>query len=418
MRMVRRLFRVASPRRFASRTFPALGVRNFRLFFLGQVVSVSGAWMQRVAQAWLVLDLTGSGTAVGGVTALQFLPLMLAAPFGGVLADRVDKRRLLFVTQSLAGSLAAVLGALVVTDLVELWMIYAFALCLGMVGSFDNPARQSFVMDMVGRTRITNAVGLNSVMVNTARILGPAVAGVLIVQVGIGPCFLINAASYLALLTALALMRSSELEPSERQPRRRGQLREGIAYVRSVPRLWLPLVMMAVFSIFAYEFEVILPLVARFTYGGDADTFGLMFAVMGVGAVLGGLYTSSRRGGSAVALARMVIVFGLALAGAAVAPTLEAALVALFFTGAAATSFLAYANSLIQLSSRPEMRGRVVSLRAVAFLGTRPIGALLVGAVGEHLGPRVGLGMGAVSALAVALFSYRRLAASDHPSGG
>lgn len=409
---------MTSPRRLASKAFPALGVRNFRLYFLGQVVSVSGAWMQRIAQAWLVLDLTGSGTAVGGVTALQFLPLLLAAPFGGVLADRVDKRRLLFVTQSLAGSLAATLGVLVVTDVVQLWMVYALALCLGMVGSFDNPARQSFVMEMVGRTRITNAVGLNSVMVNTARILGPAVAGVLIVRVGIGLCFLINAGSYAALITALFLMRGDELERSERQPRGRGQLRQGLAYVRSVPRLWVPLLMMAVISIFAYEFEVILPLVARFTFGGGADTFGLMFGVMGVGAVLGGLYTASRQGRSAVALARIVIVFAIALGAAAAAPTLETALVALFFVGASGTSFLAYANSVLQLSALPEMRGRVLSLRAVAFLGTRPVGALLVGAVGEHLGPRYGLGMGAVAALGIALFAYRRLAASDHPSAG
>ncbi len=188
-------------------TFSALRVRNFRLYFTGQIVSVSGAWMQRVAQAWLVLDLTGSGTAVGGLTALQFLPLLLAAPFGGVVADRVDKRRLLFLTQSLAGLTAATLGLLVLTDRVELWMVYGLALVLGMVGAFDNPARQSFVMEMVGRDRIANAVALNSVMINAARIVGPALAGVLIVTVGIAMCFLLNAASYLALLLALALVR-------------------------------------------------------------------------------------------------------------------------------------------------------------------------------------------------------------------
>jgi predicted MFS family arabinose efflux permease len=328
----------------------------------------------------------------------------------------VDKRKLLFLTQSLAGSLAATLGVLVVSGRVQLWMVYLFALLLGMVGSFDNPARQSFVMEMVGRNRLTNAVGLNSVMVNTARVVGPAVAGVVIVSVGIGLCFLINAVSYAALLTALALMRRDELESPDRQPRRRGQLIEGLAYVRAVPSLWVPLAMLAAISIFAYEFEVILPLVARFTFGGDADTFGLLFAVMGTGAVMGGLYTASRRHGTAADLSRIVLVFGIAMVAATVAPTLLTVMVALFFVGATGTSFLASANSHLQLSARPEMRGRVLSLRAVAFLGTRPIGALLVGWVGEHLGPRVGLGMGAAAALLVAGLSYRRLAAAQHPS--
>lgn len=407
---------MTSLRHLTSRAFPALGVRNFRLYFLGQVVSVSGAWMQRVAQAWLVLDLTGSGTAVGGVTALQFLPLLLAAPFGGVIADRVDKRRLIFLTQSLAGAIAATLGVLVVTDLVELWMVYALALALGMVGSFDNPARQSFVMEMVGRTRITNAVGLNSVMVNTARILGPAVAGVLIVQVGIGACFLLNAASYVALLAALALMHRDELDPADRQPRRPGQLREGLDYVRSVPRLWIPLLMIAVISIFAYEFEVVLPLLARFTFGGDADTFGVMFAAMGVGAVIGGIITASGPNRPPAALSRIAAVFGVAMAATAVAPTLETALVALLFVGASGTSFLAVSNSVLQLGSRPEMRGRVLALRAVAFLGMRPVGALLIGPIGEFIGPRYGVGIGAAAALSVAVFAHRRLVAADHPS--
>lgn len=392
-------------------TFAALGVRNFRLYFTGQIISVSGAWMQRVAQAWLVLDLTGSGTAVGGLTALQFLPLLLAAPFGGVVADRVDKRRLLFLTQSLAGLTAATLGFLVYTDRVELWMVYVLAFTLGIVGSFDNPARQSFVMEMVGRERVVNAVALNSVMINAARIVGPALAGVLIVAVGIAMCFFFNAVSYLALLSALALMRTQELERTKPQQRQRGQLREGLRYAGGDPLLRTLLVMSAITGIFAYEFEVSLPLVAKFTFGGDADTFGLMFTAMGIGAVIGGLHTAARTGRSPESAARIVALFGVAIAAVAMAPNLVVALLALAVAGGAGTSFLAFSNSLLQIRARGEMRGRIMALRAVAFLGTRPLGAPLIGWIGEHVGPRQSVGTGAVAALVVAVWGYRRLIA-------
>lgn len=396
--------------------FAALSVRNFRLYFIGQMVSVSGTWMQRVAQAWLVLELTGSGTAVGAVTALQFLPLLIVAPFGGLVADRVNKRRLLFLTQSLAGSMAAILGVLVAFGLVELWMVYLLAFALGLVGSFDNPARQAFVMEMVGRTRITNAVGLNSVLVNVARILGPAVAGVLIVTLGIGLCFLLNAVSYLALITALAIMRDEELDHPGPRPRERGQLRDSFAYVRSTPRLFVPLLMMAVISLFSYEFEVVLPLMARFSFGGDADTFGLMFAVMGVGAVVGGLYTASSNDRPAASLSRIVAIFGVAMLAVSLAPNLGVALMGLAVVGATGTSFLAMGNSVLQLTARPEMRGRVLALRAVAFLGARPLGAPVVGWISEHLGPRYGMGIGALAAILVGITTHRRLAATDSSS--
>jgi MFS family permease len=394
-------------------TFSALRVRNFRLYFTGQIVSVSGAWMQRVAQSWLVLDLTGSGTAVGGVTALQFLPLLLAAPFGGVIADRVDKRRLLFVTQSLAGCTALTLGLLVLTDRVELWMVYALAFALGMVGSFDNPARQSFVMEMVGRDRITNAVALHSVMVNAARVLGPAIAGALIVGVGIAACFLLNAASYLALLTALARMRSHELDRAGRRPRRRRQLREGFAYAAGDPLLRSTLVMLAAIGIFAYEFEVSLPLLARFTFGGDADTFGLMFAVMGGGAVVGGLHTASRSGRTPSSLIRIGFAFAISIGAVAVAPLLWIALVGLFWVGATGTSFLALSNAMLQLHARPELRARVLALRAVAFLGVRPIGGPIVGAIGEHIGPRWAVAIGAAATFSVVVWAWPILSAGE-----
>ena len=240
--------------------FSALSVRNFRLFFVGQAVSVSGTWMQRTAQSWLVLDLTGSGVAVGGVIALQFLPILVLALFGGLTADRVDKRRLLYLTQTLAGVIAACLGLLVLTGLIQLWMVYLLAFLLGAVDSFDNPARQGFVMEMVGRDRLANAVGLYAVMINVARVAGPALGGFLIVTVGLGMCFLLNSVSYLALLLGLALMDASRLERPPAKSRQKGQLRELIPYVRGMRELLVPLVVTALVSIFAYEFEVSLPL--------------------------------------------------------------------------------------------------------------------------------------------------------------
>lgn len=404
---------MTAPRVMLKRTFSALAVRNFRLYFGGQVISVSGTWMQRVAQSWLVLELTGSGAAVGGVTAFQFLPILLLAPFGGLIADRMDKRRVLYVSQSMAGLIALTLGLLVLTDRVELWMVYGLALALGVVGSFDNPARTAFVMEMVGRSRLTNAVGLNSVLVNTARIVGPALGGILIVTVGIGVCFLINAASYLALIAALVAMRGREIERSQPETRRRGQLREALRYVRGEPVLRIPLVMMGVVGLFAYEFEVILPLLARFTFGGGADTFGTMFAAMGLGAVGGGLFTATRGERPARSLIWMAYALGVAITATALMPRLWMALLTLVVVGASATAFLTLGNAVLQLHSRPEMRGRVMALRAVAVLGSRPIGAPIVGWIGEYFGPRFGLAIGAVAALAVAAWAHRRVSIYD-----
>ncbi|HXI02122.1 MAG TPA: MFS transporter, partial [Candidatus Saccharimonadales bacterium] len=279
----------------ARRAFSSLRIRNFRLFFFGQMISVSGIWMQRVAQAWLVLELTGSGTAIGLVTACQFLPMLFLAPMGGLIADRFDKRRLLFITQGAAGILALVLGLLVSFDLIRLWMVYLLAGMVGLAYAVDTPARQSFVLEMVGPGEVTNAVTLNSVLVNMSRVIGPSLAGVLIVTTGLGVCFLVNAGSYLAILAALALMRTGDLQRTPPEGKRRRQVREGLLYVWSTPALLVPLLMMAVIGTLAYEFQVSLPLVAKFTFGGDARTYGLLTALMGGGAVVGGLFTASRR---------------------------------------------------------------------------------------------------------------------------
>ena len=400
---------MTSARELLGRTFSAFAVPNFRLYFTGQVISVSGSWMQRVAQAWLVLELTGSGAAVGAVTAFQFLPILVLAPFGGLIADRMDKRRVLYVTQTMAGVTAATLGVLVLTDVVQLWMVFALALVHGTVGSFDNPARHAFVMEMVGRSRLTNAVGLNSVLMNTARIIGPAVGGALIVTVGIGICFLINSVSYLFFIAALLMMRSREIERTEPEPRRRRQLREALAYVRSEPVLYVPLVMMGMIGLLTYEFEVVLPLLARFTFGGGADTFGIMFAAMGLGSVCGGLYTAMRGDQPGRTLIWLAYGLGGAVAMTALAPSIWAAYLALFWVGMIATAFFTLGNSVIQLNSAPEKRGRVIALRTAAILGSRPLGAPIIGWIGEHLGPRYALGVGAVDALAEAVWAHRWL---------
>lgn len=395
------------------RTFSSLRVRNYRLYFIGQTISVSGIWMQRVAQSWLVLDLTGSGTAVGMVTALQFLPILLLAPLGGVLADRFDKRRLLYVTQAAAAFLAAILGVLVVVSAVEMWMVFLLAGLLGVVGSFDNPARQTFVVEMVGREALSNAVSLNSVLVNVARVLGPVAAGAIILAAGTGPCFLVNAATHFGLIGALLLMRPGELQPSPRQPRRSRQLREGLRYVRSTPGVLTPLLLMAVAGTFAYEYQIVLPLFARFAFEGNAATYSTMTAMMGAGAVAGGLVAAWRPTQPSVALARTAALFGLVQLLVALAPSLTVALIGLAALGATSITFLALGNSTLQLNSTPEMRGRVMGLWAVAFLGSTPIGGPIVGWIGEHIGARHALGLGGAATLLAALLSARRLSALD-----
>jgi MFS family permease len=394
-----------------SRTFRSLKVRNYRLYFLGQIVSMSGTWMQSVAQAWLVLELTGSGVALGTVTALQFLPTLLLGPWGGLIADRVDKRRLLIWTQTASALLALALGVLVVTHVVVLWMVYALALGLGLVTMIDMPTRQTFVMEMVGREHVTNAVSLNGVIVNASRIVGPAVAGVLIATVGVGICFLVNAGSYLAVIAGLYMMRTQELQRGAITTRQGGQLRAGLRYVWRTPELRTPLLLMAVVGAIAYNFSVLLPLMVRFAFHGGAGAFGVLFSVMGAGAVVGGLAVAAWGKATRRLLAGAALAMGGFLALAAVAPSLGFEMAAMLPVGVASTAFIAMSNSLLQLGATPEMRGRVMGLFAVVFLGTTPIGGPLVGWIAEQLGPRAALGIAAgVTALAgaVVLLSLRR----------
>jgi MFS family permease len=391
--------------RLLGNTFDSLRIRNYRLYFAGQIVSVSGSWMQRVAQAWLVYHLSGSGLALGVVTGLQFLPVLVVGAWGGVLADRFDKRLLLLCTQTAMGLLALALGLLTIFGLVQLWMVYLLALALGAVTASDNPARQAFVMEMVGRSHVMNAVSLNSAVFTMARILGPAVAGLLINAVGTGWCFLVNALSFGGVLVALAAMRRQELQPWKPVGRSRGGVGEGLRYAWSSLELRVPLLLMAVVGTLALNFSVILPLMASQTFHGDAGTYGLLFSTLGVGSLLGALITAGRREPSRRLLLLSLLAFGLSMLAAALAPSLWLELAVLIPLGVAAVIFQATSNSTLQVNADPALRGRVMALYSVVFMGTTPIGAPIVGWVSQEAGPRAGLALGgAALMLAVAAF--------------
>jgi MFS family permease len=362
-------------------TFAALENSNYRLYVSGQAVSLAGTWMQSIAQSWLVLQLTGSATALGVVIALQTLPTLVLGPYAGVVADRIDKRRLMIGLQSGMGVLA---------------------LLLGIINCFENPVRQSFVLEMVGPTDLRNAVSLNSVLVNVARAVGPAIAGIVIALGGIGVCFLLNALSFVAVVVSLVRLDVGTLARSIPTPRAPGQLREGLAYVRRTPELAIPLLMMALVGCLAYEFQVVLPVFAQQAFAGDASTYGFLTAAMGVGAVVGGLYVAARGRTGLGALVWASTLFGLAMLGTALAPNLTLALVGMALVGAFSVAFLSTGNSTLQLAAAPQMRGRVMALWAVAFLGSTPIGGPIAGVVVQYFGSRAGLLLGAVACLLAA----------------
>ena len=383
----------------AHQTFSSLRIRNYRLYFTAQLISVSGTWMQTVAQSWLVLRLTGSGVDLGIVVGLQFLPMLLFGPVGGLVADRINKRRLLYLTQAGGGVLALVLGILVVTHEVQLWQVYVLAAMLGMVNVFDNPARQTFIMEMVGREDLPNAVSLNTVVMNASRVVGPAIGGVIITLVGLGVCFFVNAASYIAVIIGLSMMRSAELHPTGTVRRAKGQIRDGFRYVWRTPSLRNTLLAVAVIGIFAYNFTVTLALLAKDTFHGGAGTYSVLTACMGAGAVVGGLLAAHRARPTPRLLQVLALIFGALLGAVALAPTLATAAVLIVFMGAASIGFIATANASLQLGADPAMRGRVMALYAMAFLGTTPIGAPLVGAIAQWTSPRISLLVGAVATI-------------------
>jgi MFS family permease len=408
-----------TPPTVRQRTFSSLKVPNYRLYMTGQSISLVGTWMQMTAQSWLVLTLTHSSTALGLVVALQTLPVLLFGPYGGVVADRADKQRLMVILQTAMGIQALILGLLTVFGTVRFWEVCALAVVLGMNNAFENATRQSFVREMVGRDELRNAITLNSVMVNAARAVGPAVGGVLIAVVGIGICFLFNAASFVAVVASLVRMDRSALQPSPPTPRARGQLREGLRYAAATPAIAIPLAMMGLVGLLAYEFQVSLPVFVERTFHGGSVAFGFMTSAMGVGAVVGGLFTAAR---GRTGVRPMVIAstgFGVSMLAAAYAPVFALSCALMLLVGWASVSFIAIGNSTIQLTSDPEKRGRMIALWQVAFQGTTPIGGPLVGWVIALSDPRSGLAVGGVSCLAAAvggLVLVRRVSGRADPT--
>ena len=384
------------------RSVSSLSVPNYRRYFVGQVISVSGNWMQLVAQIWLIVQLTGSGVAVGLTAGLQFAPILVLGAWGGLIADRFSKRRVLMITHPLMALPALALWALVAAGTVEPWMVYALVFVRGTVNAFDNPARQSFVIELVGHDRVVNAVSLNSVIVQTARIIGPAAAGGVIALAGVGPCFAINALSFAAMFIALQRMDVSELRPSTPAQRAPRELRAALRYVSGTPGLWIPLGMMVLVGTLTFNFQVLLPLLASQTWHGTASTYALLTAAMAVGSVIGALASGARGRVSPRILVVAAAGFGVVELLAALAPSLPLQVLALIPLGAVSVTFSAGVNSTMQLAVTPAMRGRVMGLYSVVFLGSTPIGAPLVGWLAEIAGPRAGMALGGAAALTAA----------------
>lgn len=385
------------------RTFRSLGIYNFRLFVIGAFVSNVGTWMQRTAQDWLVLTkLTHEDAAAVGITlALQFGPVLLMMPIAGLIADRVNRRRMLFITQLSMGILGLGLGLIVVTNVATLYEVYGFAFALGVVSAIDMPVRQTFVSEIVDEKQIPNAVALNSAAFNSARLIGPGIAGLLIAAIGSGWVFLINAASFAATLLALALMHVGELRASSRPPRAPGQIREGWRYVASRPDIVIVLVMMSLVGTFGVNFPIFTSTMALSFHQG-ANGYGLLSSVMAIGSVLGSLMAARREKPRIVVIGLASLGFGLSMLASAIMPTYWSFAAVLIVVGLSALTMMTSANAYVQTTTTPSMRGRVMALYMAIFAGTTPLGAPLVGWIANVAGPRWAIAVGAASGLAAA----------------
>jgi len=379
--------------------FAALAVPNFRRYVSGQSLSLIGTWVETVAQALLVLRLTHSGTILGLTTAARYAPILLLSPYAGLLVDRYAKRHVLLATQAGLGLVSAALGTAVLTGNIRLWQVVVLAVAFGIFSAVDNPARQAFVQEVVGRDLVRNAVTLNSTSVNVARVLGPTIAAVLVSTVGIGWCFVVNAASFGFVIVSLLSLDTRRLHPVPPVPRGRGQLRAGLRYAAGVPAIIRPLLMMALVGTFTFEFEVSLPLLAETTFHGTSTTYSALIGALGAGAVAGGLYMARSARTGVARLIRAALGYAIAVGLVAVAPTLATAIAACVLVGVASVIFLTTGNATIQLASDPEYRGRVTALWSMALVGSTPIGSPVIGALSDIAGPRSALALGAAACL-------------------
>jgi MFS family permease len=393
----------------------ALGHRNFRLFWFGQLVSLVGTWMQQVAQGWLVLELTNDPVALGLTATAQFAPVLAFGLFGGVIADALAKRRTLLFTQAASMVLAAALGVLVVSGRVEVWHVWLLAGLLGLVSAIDMPVRQAFVVEMVGRRDIANAVALNSAVFNGSRIVGPAIAGLLIGVAGIAACFFINAASYLAVIVGLALIRVEELMPTARARFESslagvlGQLGEGLRYVRDTPLVLLAIGLLGVVATAGMNFSVLMPIMARDVLGGGAETFGFLMAASGVGSLLSALMIAFGQRPTVRLLLTGAAVFGIGLVGVGISRSVPLSLVLMVVVGWGVIAMAATTNTLIQLTVPDELRGRVMSVYTTVFAGSTPIGGLFAGSLAAAASAPVALAVGGLISLLAAGFAAGRL---------
>jgi MFS family permease len=406
-------------RRGMGDTFSSLQYRNFRLFFTGQLISQIGNWLTLVAQSLLVLHLANNGLAVGLLAACQFGPVLLLGAWAGLVADRSDKRKLLVIVQTFAMLQSFALASLAFMHHPPLAAIYAVALAGGFATAFDNPTRRAFVVEMVPVERVQNAVSLNSALMTSSRIFGPALAGLLISTVGYGWCFTVDGISYIAVIAGLVMMRPSELRAATPTPRAKGQVRAGFRYARSVPDLWVPLVMMTIIGTLAFNFTVVMPLFVTHTLHGSATTFTIVYSVVSIGSLAAALITARRTEIEVRHVVRGALAFGVALLVFASAPNLAVTFPFALGLGFTSILFMTASTAIVQVRSDPAMRGRVLALQAIVFLGTTPLGGPLLGWVCDVWGARVGFAIGGASAIVAAgwgQLAMRRRAARTGPS--
>jgi MFS family permease len=393
--------------------FSSLRIRNYRIYYIAQIVSYTGTFLQIIAQDWLVLKLTNSGTMLGLVSACQYLPMLLLVLWGGVLIDRFPKINLIFLTQIGSSVLSLFLGILVVAGLVQTWMVFAFALLLGLINCIDNPTRQAFIYEMVGKEEIQNAVGLWTSLISVTRIVGSALAGVLIVSVGIGYCFIFNAFSFVPAMVSLVLMRKEELQSSIPVPRAKGQVREGLRYVWQTPVLRHVLIMFAIAGTFSWEWQASIPLFAKFTLGGDAALYSMLTVAMSVGMIIGSIASASNHSVSVKRISSMAILFGVAMILMSYTTTVLWAMAAFMLVGIFAMIYANITTSALQLNADSAFRGRVMALWSMAFFGSTAIGGPIIGWVGEVFGAPSSLLVGGVAALVAGLYGLAVSRADD-----
>lgn len=396
-------------------TFRSLHHRNFRLFFTGQLISQTGTWLSMITQTLLVLSMTRSGITLGLLTAFQFGPVLLLGAWAGAVADRADKRKLLMTVQALAMVQSLVLGLVVLAGWATIPVIFSLAAIQGVLTAFDNPARRAFVVEMVPTEDLSNAVSLNSAVMTGSRVVGPAAAGALVLWVGYGWPFIVDAVSYVAVLIGLFMMHPSELNRSAPTVKAKGQVREGLRYIRSVPELFVPIAMMAIIGTFAFNFSVTVPLLVAGPLGGSTTTFTLLFSVLSIGSLIGALLTARRTEVTSRQLVVSAAAFGITMLMLASAPTLPLAFSAAVPLGLASIAFMTSCTAIVQVLAGPKYRGRVLAIQGMVFLGSTPIGGPLIGWVSDVAGPRTGIAVGGVACLVAAIYGARALHVPARP---